>query len=182
MTRGRIHKRGKTWTVVYDEPSPDGKRRQRTKGGFATQRMAQAFLTDQLSRIDGGRYAAPAKLTVAEYLNAEWLPAVESTLRPLSVTKYRAMIRRYIIPALGGVRLQALSAGHLNGLYAQLERDGLSIQPAGSFMPSSDAACGTLSGGDGFLATWPGWPIPRRVAALVRRPGRHRSFAGSSIT
>jgi hypothetical protein len=34
--RGHAYKRGASWTIVYDEPSPDGKRRQRTKGGFAT--------------------------------------------------------------------------------------------------------------------------------------------------
>jgi integrase len=31
-----------------------------------------------------------------------------------------------IVPRLGHVRLQALSAGHLNGLYAELDREGLS--------------------------------------------------------
>ena len=111
MTRGSIHKRGQTWTVVYDEPSPDGKRRQRSKGGFPTRRAAQAFLTEQLARIDGGIYSAPAKLTVGEFLTAEWLPAVEGTLRPLSVTKYRTTIRLYIVPTIGAVRLQALSPG-----------------------------------------------------------------------
>lgn len=35
-------------------------------------------------------------------------------------------MRRRIIPELGGVRLQGLSAGHLNGLYAELENKGLS--------------------------------------------------------
>lgn len=125
--RGRICKRGSTWTVVYDEPPTNGKRRQRTKGGFATRREAQAHLTDQLARLGSGTYAAPAKLTVGEYLNGEWLPAVESTLRPLSVTKYAAAIRLYIVPNIGAVRLQALSPGHLNGLYAALERQGLSV-------------------------------------------------------
>jgi Arm DNA-binding domain len=56
--RGHVHKRGGTWSVVYDEqPSEDGKRRQRTKGGFATRREAQAFLTKTLARIGDGTYA-----------------------------------------------------------------------------------------------------------------------------
>jgi hypothetical protein len=38
--RGSIRKRGETWTITYDEPSPDGKRRQRSKGGFPTKRAA----------------------------------------------------------------------------------------------------------------------------------------------
>lgn len=125
--RGHIYKRGQRWTVVHDEPDAHGERRQRSKGGFATRRAAQAFLTDQLSRLDSGAYAAPSKLTVAEYLTAEWLPAVRGTLRPLSVLKYEQVIRLHIVPRIGATRLQALSAGHLNGLYADLEAVGLSV-------------------------------------------------------
>lgn len=124
---GHVYKRGATWSVVHDEPSPDGKRRQRTKGGFATKRDAQRYLTDALARIDGGAYTSPSKMTLGEYLTGEWLPAVEGTLRPLSVTRYRAIIRLYITPNVGATRLQTLSGGQINGLYADLERAGLSI-------------------------------------------------------
>jgi integrase len=124
---GRVFRRGRSWSVVYDElPDPEtGKRRQRSKGGFKTQREAQAFLTAQLSKLGDGSYTAPAKTTVGEYLTGEWLPAASGNLRPLSVTKYESVIRLYIVPTLGPVRLQALSPGHLNGLYARLDADGL---------------------------------------------------------
>src|SRR5215216_2991515 len=98
--RGHIHKRGSTWTAVYDEPSPDGKRRQRSKGGFPTQKAAQRFLTDALSRLDTGSYAPPSKVTVGEFLESEWLPAVQGTLRPLSATRYRSIIRLYVRPRI----------------------------------------------------------------------------------
>ena len=53
--RGHAYKRGATWTVVYDEqPDENGKRRQRSKGGFATKREAERFLTDTLARIGYG--------------------------------------------------------------------------------------------------------------------------------
>lgn len=60
--RGSIRKRGATWTCTFDEPSPDATHKQRTKGGFKTRKSAQAFLVEQLARLDGGTYAAPAKL------------------------------------------------------------------------------------------------------------------------
>jgi hypothetical protein len=89
--RGHVYRRGSSWTVVYDEqPDENGKRRRRSKGGFSTKKEAQRFLTDTLARIDGGSYAAPSKLTMTEFLEREWLPAVESTLRPLSAQRYRA--------------------------------------------------------------------------------------------
>ena len=105
--RGHTYKRGERWTVVYDEPSPDGKRRQRSKGGFPTQKTAQRFLTDQLARLDSGTYTEPSKLTIAEFLETEWLPAIENTLRPLSVQRYRSIIRLYVKPRIGSQRLQA---------------------------------------------------------------------------
>jgi integrase len=64
---------------------------------------------------------------LGEYLTGEWLPAVEGTLRPLSVTRYRSVIRLYIHPHIGSTRLQAISGGHINGLYADVERAGLSV-------------------------------------------------------
>lgn len=125
--RGHIARRGATWTATYDEPAIDGKRRQRSKGGFATKREASAFLTGTLGRLAGGTYASPSTLTVGDFLSTEWLPAVRGTLRPLSVTQYEGVIRRYIRPHVGHVRLQQLSGGHLNAMYAQMEQDGLSV-------------------------------------------------------
>jgi integrase len=124
--RGSIRKRGTTWTVTYDEPASDGRRKQRSKGGFATKREAQGFVTEQLRRLDTGSYVEPSKVTVAAFLNGEWLPAVTPTVRPATAGAYERAVRLYIVPSLGGVRLQALRGGHLNGLYAELDRAGLS--------------------------------------------------------
>lgn len=125
--RGHVYKRGTSWTVVYDEGHDEhGKRRQRSKGGFATQREAQRFLTETLSRLGDGSYAAPSKVTLSEYLRDEWLPTVEGTLRPQSYATYASLVRTQIIPRLGHRRLQALTGGHLNALYRELEQAGLS--------------------------------------------------------
>jgi integrase len=124
--RGHVYKRGATWTAVYDEGHDEhGRRRQRSKGGFPTRRDAQRFLTDVLARLGDGSYAAPSKTTLGEFLEGEWLPAVEGTLRPLSVQTYTALIRGHIVPHLGSLRLQAVTASHLNGLYRELEQVGL---------------------------------------------------------
>jgi integrase len=113
--------------VIYDEGQDEhGKRKQRSKGGFTTRKQAQAFLTDALARLASGSYAAPSKLTLRQFLTEEWLPSVERTVRPLTFRSYSSVVRARIVPEIGGVRLQALSAGHLNGLYAELGRKGLS--------------------------------------------------------
>ena len=124
--RGHVTKRGSTWTVVYDEGTgEDGKRRQRSKGGFATRREAESFLTDTLQRLDTGSYARPQKVTFADYVHRQWLPSVKSTIRPLTFKGYERVMTRNVIPGIGSVRLQSLSGGHINALYRQLEESGM---------------------------------------------------------
>jgi integrase len=125
--RGHVYKRGQTWTVVHDEPAEDGRRRQRSKGGFHTRRAAQKFLNEQLARLDRGSYAAPSKLTLGEYLVGEWLPAIERTIRPSTYAIYRRSVRLHVRPHVGGVRLQSLSGGQLTALYRKLEQEGLAV-------------------------------------------------------
>ncbi len=124
--RGSITKRGSLWSVRYDEPGETG-RRQRRKGGFGTKREAEAFLAEQQTRIRDGSYATPSALTLGRFLTDEWLPAVDGTVRPLTLAAYRSRVNAYIAPRIGSVRLQALSGGHLNALYRELEQAGLSV-------------------------------------------------------
>jgi integrase len=123
--RGHVRKRGATWSAVYDEPGENGKRRQRWRGGFATKREAEAFLATTLNRLGDGSYVAPAKVTLATYLEEEWLPAIVDTVRPLTYGTYRSMVRTHIVPGLGQRRLQTLTGGTLSAFYQELGRQGL---------------------------------------------------------
>ncbi len=124
--RGATIRRGRTWSAVYDERDQDGNRKQRWKGGFATQREAQTFLNSVLPKIADGSYVPPSQVTLGEYLVDEWLPAIAGRHRPLTVTSYNTVVRSRIVPRIGHLRLQGLGPGHLNSLYAELEREGLS--------------------------------------------------------
>ena len=85
----------------------------------------QAFLTEQLQRLGDGSYAAPSRLTVADYLD-EWQRATAATVRPATAEKRATLIRSRIEPGIGQTRLQALSGARLNAFYAELAADGLS--------------------------------------------------------
>jgi integrase len=120
--RGHVRKRGNTWAVVYDEGrDEEGKRAPKWKSGFATRREAQTFLTRILSSLGDGSYVQPSKVTVREYLVDEWLPAIAGTVRPLTLTQYTSIVKRRIVPRIGGLRLQGVSGAHLNGLYRELQ-------------------------------------------------------------
>ncbi len=63
---------------------------------------------------------APSKTTVREYLSREWLPAVESTVKPSTFLTYKVYVERRIVPDLGDVPLQRLSGAALNKFYGRL--------------------------------------------------------------
>lgn len=115
--------RGGSWTAYWDDYG-DGTRRQRSKGGFKTKAEAQAHLAIVSSSKQDATYVAPAKGTFGEYLLEAWLPAQRQRLRESSYEDYRRRIVRNIIPALGGVPLQALTAVQLDRFYADLLLDG----------------------------------------------------------
>jgi integrase len=125
MAQGSVRQRGSTWTVVFDEPRTDGRRRQRSKGGFRTRKDAERYLREQLVTLDARTYVAPRKLTVATYLVEHWLPAMHARgLRPSTLARYESHVRCAIAPALGGLPLQALMPTHLNKLYSDLRATG----------------------------------------------------------
>lgn len=102
-------------------------RHQQKGGPNGTRKEAEATLARLLSSSMDGSYIEPTKLTLAQYLSDIWLPAIESTVRISTYTSYRQNIRRHVIPALGSIRLQALTADDLDAFYSALFKSGLSV-------------------------------------------------------
>jgi Arm DNA-binding domain/Phage integrase, N-terminal SAM-like domain len=150
MAQGSVRQRGTTWTVVFDEPRADGRRRQRSKGGFRTRKDAERYLREQLVLLDAGTYMAPHKLTVATYFTEHWLPAIQARgLRPSTLERYESHVRCAITPGLGGLPLQGLRPTHLNKLYGNLRAAGRAPKTIRNihgvlracFRPSADSCC-----------------------------------------
>ncbi len=95
-------------------------RRQSCVTGFATKKAAQAALTDCLSSLQRGTYVEPARIILREYLTREWLPAIESTVKPSTYLTYKVYVERRIIPGIGNLPLQKLSGATLNAFYGRL--------------------------------------------------------------
>jgi integrase len=127
--RGSTRKRGRVWWAYWDLP-PDhdtGKRRQKAKGGFRTQKAAQAHLATVVGQVNDGLYFEPSRASLAAFMAQEWLPAVRWQLRPLTVRKYAQIVRTHVKGRdIGAVPLRALNPGHFTALYAELEDGGLS--------------------------------------------------------
>jgi integrase len=99
-------------------------RRRAIKGGFATQRECQVALHKVLTAVEARTFVAPTRITVKDFLLKEWLPAVKGTLRPTTYASYAMLAQQHVIPRLGSLQLQNLSAAATNALYAYLSEEG----------------------------------------------------------
>jgi integrase len=95
-----------------------------SKGGFRTKREAQAALNEAKAALRAGTFVEPSRLTLGAFLTEQWLPTVRAVIRPTTWTTYRIYSEAQVLPALGHVPLQALTAAHLNRLYADLAEHG----------------------------------------------------------
>ncbi len=127
-TQGSIRKDASgAWFFVVDISAGDGRRRQLKRRGFSTKKMAQDSLTKARSEMMNGTFVIPKRLTLAAYLNA-WLDALPASgRRPSTVAGYKHLMIHDVLPEIGGVDLQALTALHLDWLYAGLLGRGLAM-------------------------------------------------------
>jgi integrase len=124
--RGSVRRRGNSWEFRFRELDPyTGKPgRERSQGGFASQKAAQAALRKQLHDMDSGSYVAKVDTTLADFVRERWLPAIEPTLRPATFRSYARNMRLHVLPVLGDVPIQRLTPLMLNALYADMLRHG----------------------------------------------------------
>jgi integrase len=66
---------------------------------------------------------APSRVTLAGYFD-EWLKGQRTQLKAATWATYRGKLDTYVLPKLGSVRLQALTAAMLTTLYAELYQSG----------------------------------------------------------
>lgn len=119
-----------TWSFIVDlgpGVDADGKwreRRQARRRGFPTRKAAQREMDDLKVTAREGTFVPPTRQTVREYLETEWLPAVRRRLTEGTFDSYDRNIKSHVIPAIGGIQLQALNGGALDRLYRKLETTG----------------------------------------------------------
>lgn len=106
-------------------PDPvTGRRRQKTSTVRGTRRDAEKELAKILHDLDRGAYVEPTSMTVSEFTRI-WLETyVKPNLRARTFARFEGMIRLYVNPVLGSVKLRDLSPRHINGAIASWREDG----------------------------------------------------------
>lgn len=94
-------------------------------GGYRTRREALSVAGDLTTDSRRGKYVKPSERTLADYLLREWLPAREnSRLSETTRDTDRTVAEAWILPHLGQIPLQEISARHLDDLYLTLRSRG----------------------------------------------------------
>lgn len=126
MSQGFVRKRGSTWTYYFeDDPDPStGRRVQRSKGGFATKKDAQAALAEVTSELNKGRFVEPHRIRVGEFLTDRWLPSIKETVRFSTYDHYRRNAEIHVAPRIGGIQLANLTPVRINAFYTDLLASG----------------------------------------------------------
>ncbi len=128
MARGCIRQRSKgSWQLIWDEPTPDGSRKQRSKTITGTKRDAEREMTEITRSLNNGLYTPPTKQTLGEYLG-KWLEGARPSLAETSYQRYEKIVKRYLIPRLGGCGLSTLRAVDIKDAYSDWSKEGLSAR------------------------------------------------------
>ena len=81
-----------------------------------------------LSNRAGGLVFDAGDLTVGEYLKRWLADSAKGSVRRSTYESYWRQLERYVIPALGQIKLTTLTHMHVQGLYRQMQDRGLSAR------------------------------------------------------
>lgn len=97
-----------TWTIRISLPADvEGKRKTWNKTVHGTRKDAERALTRALSDLDQGRLEDPSRMPLADWLD-EWMESKRQDLRERTWLHYQNIIRLYLVPLLGKIRLADL--------------------------------------------------------------------------
>jgi integrase len=118
---GSLHKRSNgSWEA---QVSLEGHRLSRT---FKSFREGQEWLKKTIIQIDDGMTLTSTKISVGEYFHG-WLTSIKSSIRETSWIHYESLIRCYIIPNIGKIRLIDLRPDIIQNFYDHLIANGCGI-------------------------------------------------------
>lgn len=114
--------KGVRWRWVADAGTVNGKRSQRRRQGYRSERAAQDARRAFVKAVERGSLVDAGQRTLASYLTDEWLPHYQR-VRPRSYG-IRGWGARHAVAALGTVRLDRLTTIEIQRLYGAMQDAG----------------------------------------------------------
>jgi len=122
--KGSYERRGSKWSAIVDLPADPvtGKRRRRRLTAD-TKREVEQLVAATIQSGSGG-FVPDGKILVRDFFE-QWLPTLESRVRPSTMRRYQDLARLHLLPDLGNIRLAKLTTADVQRLYAGRLRAGL---------------------------------------------------------
>jgi integrase len=118
-------KKGQRWKfqvyVPRDPEKPELGETRITRGGFTNLEEAQAALTEALKKKAQNQRFQGTVPTIGAYAE-QWVEGLR--LENSTIQGYRKVIRNHLTPALGGIRVDKLTATRIAAHYRELEKSG----------------------------------------------------------
>ena len=123
-SEGSIYRqRENLWAASITLDTAEGRKRKYFYG--KTRKEVQEKLATAMHDRKQGTLVMTPNQTVEQFL-ANWLTAHTPSVRPRTIERYEGFVRLHVVPAIGRVRLDKLTAQHIQTLYAQKLEEGLS--------------------------------------------------------
>ena len=116
---GTIYQRNDRWVA---QVSVDGNRLTKT---FDTMKECQTWIREINGQIDLGLTNLGIKMRLEEYLDI-WLENIKGSIRPTTWIRYEGLVRLYIKPYLGKIKLNDLKPFQIQHLLTNLRKQGQS--------------------------------------------------------
>ena len=158
----RKNKQGKIIGFRGSYFAPDGKRRYvSAKKKSDAERALRQAMTD----AERGLVFEAGTVTIEEYLNRWLKDSVKDTVRRSTFVQYKSVVHCHLGPALGRLKLKALTSAHVRGLYREKLDSGLSPRTVQYIHTTLHKAL-KQAVMDGL--------IPRNVTDAVKAPQAHK--------
>lgn len=115
-----VTRNGKQYTfwearVTVGRDAGTGKQIQKSFSG-KTQKEVREKMQAVAVEVNEGTYVEPSKMTFGQWLDI-WSTEYLGDVKPLTVAAYKRTVKNHIKPALGAIKLQALSAHEIQAMY-----------------------------------------------------------------
>jgi len=115
-------KRTVTVKVACEQKSCQGCTR---TGRCQARREAEKLLTEFVIEIEKGTFIDPTKLTFEDFVDRWLRDYAELNLAPKTLSSYRDMLKKYILPAFAHLKLEQVKPAHLMAFYTNLQENGI---------------------------------------------------------
>lgn len=90
-----------------------------------TQGEARDWLQETRNQMQGGLALATSQITITQFLK-QWLESYEASLRPKTFQQYEQIVKQYIVPRIGRIKIRELRPDHIQALYNANLKEGKS--------------------------------------------------------